>query len=328
MTTTIAWLIIFVISLYALSRSADWFTTTSEKIGKLLKFPPFVTGVLIVALGTSIPELATSFFGVLQGESAVLSGNVMGSTIANILLGLGLVVVLTRKMAKFERDTPSEDMPFLFGVTILLALSIYDGLFTRLEAVLFLLTYIIYVFYTLQIKKKSSKGAKEDLAEEVKELQKDQKVSSRKKEPLWKIILCFVASLLLIFISAKFVIDSLLNIATSFGIATSVLSASLVAIGTSLPEISVSISSARKGNFDLVIGNIMGSNIFNILVVYGLIGLFTNISVPDLAIYFMLPFMGAVIIFQWLISIDKKITVTEGLLMSVLYIMFIIKLFS
>ena len=332
----ITWLIVLVASLYVLTKAADKFTDTAEKIGTIFKMLSFVVGILFVALGTSAPELATSIFGVIKGEAGILAGNVTGSVIANILLGLGLVVVITRKTAKFNWDSVANDMAFLLGAGILLALTIYDGFFGFFEAIIFLLAYGIYVVYSLRIRKMNRKEIREDLHKEIKsKLKEDFKKSSQDKEKtkphkkeLIKLILIFIISLGFLILAAKFTVDSLIEIAGFIGLGTSVLATSIVAIGTSLPEISVAVASAKKGNFDLVLGNIMGSNIFNIFVVFGTIGLFTTISIPSQIIYLVLPVLGGVILVQWLVTIDKKITITEGLLMTILYITFIAKLFN
>ncbi|MCG2686804.1 calcium/sodium antiporter [Candidatus Parcubacteria bacterium] len=327
----ITWLIVLIFSLYVLTKAADYFTDVSEKVGSLLKLPDFVTGVLIVALGTSLPELVTSIFGVISGKAEILAANVTGSTVANILLGLGLVVVVTWKIAKFNWDSVSNDMPFLLGATILLILTVLDGKFQFYEAIVFLTAYIIYVFYSLRIKKMNRKEIRDDLKREIKARRKkevDEQFPTRGRKTTLKLIVGFIISLAFIIIAAKYTVDSLIQIATMLGLATSALAASLVAIGTSLPEISVGISSARKGNFDMVIGNIMGSNIFNILVVFGIVGLFTTVPVSNDVLYLIIPMMCGAILVQWLVTMDKKITITEGMLMTILYITFIAKLFN
>lgn len=327
----ITWLIVLIFSLYVLTKAADYFTDVSEKVGSLLKLPNFVTGVLIVALGTSLPELATSIFGVLSGKAEILAANVTGSTVANILLGLGLVVVVTWKIAKFNWDSVSNDMPFLLGATILLILTVMDGKFQFFEAIIFLVAYVVYVFYSLRINKMTRKEIREDLKHEIKEREKkdvDPQFPTRGRKTTLKLIVGFIISLAFIIIAAKYTVDSLIQIATMLGLATSALAASLVAVGTSLPEISVGISSARKGNFDMVIGNIMGSNIFNILVVFGIVGLFTTVPVSNDVLYLIIPMMCGAILIQWLVTMDKKITITEGMLMTILYITFIAKLFN
>ncbi|MBU4360369.1 calcium/sodium antiporter [Patescibacteria group bacterium] len=327
----ITWLIVLIFSLYILTKAADYFTDVSEKVGSLLKLPDFVTGVLIVALGTSLPELVTSIFGVISGKAEILAANVTGSTVANILLGLGLVVFVTWKIAKFNWDSVSNDMPFLLGATILLILTVLDGKFQFYEAIVFLTAYIIYVFYSLRIKKMNRKEIRDDLKREIKARRKkevDEQFPTRGRKTTLKLIVGFIISLAFIIIAAKYTVDSLIQIATMLGLATSALAASLVAIGTSLPEISVGISSARKGNFDMVIGNIMGSNIFNILVVFGIVGLFTTVPVSNDVLYLIIPMMCGAILVQWLVTMDKKITITEGMLMTLLYITFIAKLFN
>ncbi len=327
----ISWLIVLIFSLYVLTKAADHFTNVSEKIGSLLKLPNFVTGVLIVALGTSLPELATSIFGVISGEAGILAGNVTGSTIANIFLGLGLVVVISWRVAKFNWDSVSNDMPFLLGSTILLILTVVDGKFQFYEAIVFLAAYVVYVFYSLRIKKLNRKEIREDLHREIKARQKKEvheQFPTKDKKTILKLIFGFIISLIFIILAAKYTVDSLIQIATMLGFGTSALAASLVAIGTSLPEISVAISSARKGNFDMVIGNIMGSNIFNILAVFGIVGLFTTVPIGPTVLYLIIPMMCGAILIQWLVTIDKKITITEGMLMTILYITFIAKLFD
>lgn len=328
---TLIWIIIFIASLFILSKAADFFTTASEKIGSAFRLPQFVTGILIVALGTSLPELVTSIFGIARGEAGILSGNVIGSTIANIFLGLGLVVVISRRIAKFNWDSVSNDMPFLIGAGILLTLTITDGSFKFYEAIIFLLGYIIYVIYSLQIRKMNRREIREDLKKEIqsrRRSKKEEEEHHNKQKEILKTAAIFILSLVAIIVSAKYVVDSVIAIATVVGLGTSALAASVIAIGTSLPEISVAISSAKKGHFDMVIGNIMGSNIFNILVVFGLVGLFTDIPINQQVIYLILPMMGAAILIQWLVTMDKKITVTEGLMMTLLYITFIAKLFK
>jgi len=328
----IIWLIVLIASLFVITKAADYFTDSSEKIGHLLKLPNFVTGILIVALGTSLPELITSIFAISKGEAGIVSANVLGSTIANVLLGLGLVVVLSKRIAKFNWDTVANDMPFLFGSVILLSLTITDGMIKFYEAIIFILGYVIYVIYSLRIKKMNRKEIRDDLHKEIKSKQKAdfsqfEKEKTNKKQ-IAKIFIIFFISLFFILFSAKYVVDSVIALALIWGLSTPALAASVIAIGTSLPEISVGISSARKGHFDMVIGNIMGSNIFNMLAVMGIVGLFTNISIPTQAITFLLPMAVAVILIQWLITIDKKITITEGLMMTLLYIAFIGKLFK
>ena len=152
--------------------------------------------------------------------------------------------------------------------------------------------------------------------------------NKKRKQKTVLTVIIFIVSLGLIILSARYVVDSVIALASFFGLGTGALAASVIAMGTSLPEISVAVSSAKKGNFDMVIGNIMGSNIFNILVVFGVVGLFTNIPVGAQVLTFILPMTGAAILTQWLITMDKKITVTEGLMMTLLYVAFIGKLFK
>ena len=124
------WSIVFLASLYVLVKAADYFTDYSEKLGGIFKLPNFIIGVLIVAIGTSLPELATSIAGVSQGEAEFLSSNVLGTVIVNILLGLGIAIILANKTAVFNWDIVSNDLPFFAGSIFLIAIALADGKFT------------------------------------------------------------------------------------------------------------------------------------------------------------------------------------------------------
>lgn len=325
------WIIVFIACLYVLAKSADYFTDSAARIGTLLKLPQFITGVLIVSIGTATPELFSSIFGLIDGDPNILVGNVLGTVIVNILLGMGLAAVVFKKTIKFHWDNVSNDMPFLFGAVVLLALTIYDGKFKLIEGIIFLLAYGIFVVYSIRIKKMNRKEIRDDLRKEIKtKFREDFKKFDEKKTPKsnLKVVATFIVSLFFILISAKYLVDSLIAIATLLNLATAALSASIIAIGTSLPEISVAITSARKGNFDLSIGNLMGASIFDILVIFGISGIILPFTISSSILTLILPMVFATVIIQWLITLDRKITYSEGLLMILIYFVFIGKLFG
>ncbi|MBT4210200.1 MAG: calcium/sodium antiporter [Candidatus Komeilibacteria bacterium] len=325
------WAVIFVISIWVLVKSADYFTDYSEKLGKILKLPNFIVGVLIVAIGTSLPELATSVAGVSKGEAEFLSGNVLGTVIVNILLGLSLAVVLTKKKARFSWDIVSNDLPFFAGAIFLVAISLMDGRFTTMEAVIFLIGYIIYVIYAYNIQKTAKENEKEKYQKELKsEIKSETEYieTVKKKKDIKKIIPFLLVSLLVVAVSSHYVVEAVIHIADILGLGTSIMAATAVALGTSLPEIFVAVSAARRGNFDLVIGDIIGSNIFDIFVIYGAVGLFTELTITRELFIILISFLIGSFVLMWLTFIDKKLTKAEGWMFVLLYIMFVGKLFN
>jgi cation:H+ antiporter len=330
-----AWIIVLIASLYVLVKAADYFTDYAEKMGKILKLPNFIVGVLIVALGTSLPELATSIAGVYSGEIEFLSGNVLGTVIANILFGVSLTVIIVNKPLKLNWDIVSNDLPFFAAAIFLTAIALLDGKFTFIEALLFLAGYVIYVFYAYyiqkseraSIKEKYDKQLKRKIKSEIADIEKRDKKLKGKKA-LIKIIIYLIISLIVVAIASNYVVESVINIATILGLGTSVIAATAVAIGTSLPEIMVAIVAAKKGNFDMAIGDILGSSIFDLFIIYGIIGLFTTLTISHEFFVILISFLIASFVLLWMALIDKQITRSEGWIYIIIYLMFVGKLFN
>jgi len=301
---------VFVASIFILVRSSDYFIINAEKIGLALRWPHFLTGVLIVAIGTSLPELATSIASITEGETDMLLGNVLGSNVANIFLGLGLVFFLANKTVSFKHNIFDVHFPVLIMATTLAVFTALDGQITQLESLFFhgvLFSYLWFLF-------SDSKPSHNPL---------------EKHPPFrWVYVAGCVLGLLGLIVSSKFAVGSVIFIAEAMGLAKTALAATLVAIGTSLPEMMVVYSSLKRKNVELVIGNIIGSNIFNILLIVGIGSSLTTLEVSDLTLTVILPFaIGATLIY-WMISIDKRITKQEGLAMTFLYVLFVGKLFG
>ena len=330
------WLIVFAASLWVLIKSADYFTDYAEELGKILKLPNFIVGVLIVAVGTSLPEFATSVFGVSQGEVEFLASNVMGTVIVNILLGLGIAVLFSKRKAIFNWDIVSNDMPFFGAAIFLLIISLSDGKFNAIEAGIFIVGYIVYIIYAYHIQKSAKesvkvqyeKQLKKEIKSEVAEIEKKEQISTKRDKPIIKIIILLLVSLAIVSVSSKFVVDAVIHIAGMMGIGTSVVAATLVALGTSLPEILVATSAARRGNFDMVIGDIIGSNIFDVFVIFGAVGLFTELTISKEMFMILGSFLVGSFFLMWLAFIDKKMTRTEALMFIVIYFTFAGKLFN
>lgn len=302
--TNLLWLGVFVISLGSLVWASSVLINTAERIGVRLGMAPFVIGILVVGIGTSIPELVSSVYAALVGETEIVVGNVLGSNITNILLVLGIAGLVGRK-ARLDRDLLHIDLPMVLGSAILLGFLIVDGSFTRMDATLCIVGVGIYVYSALATDIEPTGETHE---------------AQRLNVGVW---LRLIASLGLIIIGAKYTVDAVVVLAASLGLGTEVIALSAVALGTSLPEIVVAITAARRGKIELAVGNIMGSNVFNVFAVMGLPGVITPLAVPQEVIAFSMPFFIAVTLLYVLITVDARINRFEGALLLLFYAYFI-----
>ena len=243
-----------------LVKGADWFVVGAAGIAKKLGIPQLVIGLTIVAMGTSMPEAAVSITSALSGSAGISIGNVVGSNILNILIILGITAVLTN--VRIQKTTFRYEIPFMIGITIILmAFGITGNQITFLEGILFWLLFLIFLGYLFVI---SKKGSVQD-EEEIKEL------------PLWKGVLGIIIGGILVVKGSDFAVEGATEIARYFGMSERFIGLTIVAFGTSLPELVTSVTAARRGNADIAIGNIVGSNIFNILFVIGTTALICNV---------------------------------------------------
>lgn len=295
-------IIIFIVSLSVLLIASDKFVDSSEKVGLALGIPSFVVGVTIVAFGTSLPELATSIVSVYSGSSEVVIGNAVGSNITNILLVLGSAAVFGKGIT-IEHDVMKSDMPMLFGSAFLLFFSLQDYHLSAIECLLFLVALVIFLTSSL-------KGGDDD----------DDIIKTKTSAKDWITIAVGAA---LIYFSAKYTIESLEELATLANIPTHVIAITVVALGTSLPEVVVSLAAAKKGNHGIAVGNVLGSNIFNTYAVMAIPGLLGNLTIPESTMQFSIPFMLVVTILFGIICFTKTISKWEGYMLIAFYFFFI-----
>jgi len=316
-SSLILWIGIFVASLAVLAKSSGYFTDSAEVIGKYFKLPAFIIGVTIVAIGTSLPELISSLFAVYNGVSEIVVGNVIGSNITNIFLILGITAIISKKI-NILHELVRVDLPLLVGSAFLFAFTIWDGVFSLPEAILFIFGLIFYLIYTM-----STQDKHEDVSAEKKikkDLEKD-KLSFR----TW---LIFIVSSIFLFIGAKYTVDSVIQLSGILNLGTEIIAIGALALGTSLPELMVSINAARKGKAEIAVGNILGSNIFNTFAVMGIPALFGVLIIPQSIISFGLPLMLAATLLYFFITQDNEITKWEGWMLIMFYVFFVIKLFN
>jgi cation:H+ antiporter len=289
--------------------SARFFTQGAEKIGKYLHLPSFIIGVFIVGMGTSLPELVSSILSVKQGVSEIVPGNVMGANISNILLITGLVSLFHRKEIVLNESYLFVDLHYLVGSFIVFTIICFDGEVKATESILAVVTYAAYTFYIL----KSEKTEAEE--------------KGLKKQDLPVIpFLILLSSSLGIYFGADYCISSLTQIAAMLQVPPSIIALTVLSLGTTLPELAVNISAIQQGKAEMAIGNVLGSCIFNSLVVTGVSSFFGNIQVPTALLSFSLPLMCVCGLFFYMLSQDKRISIWEGLLFVLLYLLFIIKI--
>ncbi|MCK4883672.1 MAG: calcium/sodium antiporter [Candidatus Diapherotrites archaeon] len=308
---------IFATSLWALVRSSDYFTDSAEKIGILLGIPPFIIGVTLVSLVTSFPELTASIFATLNGNTEIVPAIVIGSNITNICLVLGIAVILNKKL-KLSYEITSVDLPILLGSTFLFALAIMDGIFTFAEAIIFIAGAMIYVNYTLSTLKEHKDT---EIKKELKGMLKKQKLTTKDR-------LYFVISAIIIFVSAQITIYSLIELSQIINIGTELIAITAMALGTSLPELMVTTTAAKKGKSEIAVGNVLGSNIFNTFTVIAIPALIMPLTIPKILIETALPMLVAVTFLFFFITQDKELTKWEGGLFILFYIFFIGKMFA
>ncbi len=307
------------VALIGVIKGADWFLGAAEKVGVTLRLPPFVLGVVLVGFGTSLPELATSLAAVNDGVNTVSIANVAGSNIANILLILGVTTIILGTI-KFDKNIIDLDIPLLIATTILFSLLVFDGVITRGDGVLLLVGFIGYIVYSLGYRedKEYHKGLISLVAALSKRTNKKVEESKNIMGPFTVVVLIF--SIVLLGASSKFAVDSLLRIVDEVNIGVGVLSFFALAIGTSLPELAVSIKALSKGQGDLVIGNVIGSSMFNILLISGVTSVISEQTVdPKLVGWFIVGMLLSVTLIM-AGSISKRIHIWEGMMYILIYL--------
>ncbi len=254
--------LIFIVSMTALIYGADFIIEESERIALHYKISPFIIGATLVALGTSLPEMAVSMSASIKGSGDIAVANVIGSTIFNISLVLGTVFIISKKI-KPERDLFAKDSAWaLFPILVFILMGI-DGKLNMIDGILFLILMGAYLLFLIN-------------SNQVEEI--DQSLAKEKFRWIKSSILLIIGFILTV-AGADFAIDSAGNIARAFGISEWIIGLFLVAFGTSLPELTISIKAALNNNADLAIGNIIGSNVANFTMVLGVSSIVNTLNV-------------------------------------------------
>lgn len=313
------WILVFLVSLAVLIKSADWFTESAERIGQAMQISPFVIGVTIVSVGTSLPELATGILAIFRGDTTIAIANAVGSNIANILLIAGLAAIVASTL-KVTRSLIDIDLPLLLGITFLAIIMMMDGNIVWQEGAMLLAFYVIYSIYTVR------SSEKQDKIPLVNWFRLKRRVTKFKVP--WPALGWLGLGVVGVYFGADWTVKSTLKIAELLSINSSAIVMSALAIGTSLPELVVSATAAFKGQFEVALGNVFGSNIFNLLVVVGLPSLFTALTVDRPTLMIGLPIMLAATVLYVFSGISQRLHKWEGFIYLFIYAIFLVKLFD
>ena len=295
-------IILLVLGFILLLKGADWFVDGSSSIASRFGIPQLIIGLTIVAMGTSLPEAFVSITAALKANAAITIGNVVGSNILNVGIILGVTALI--RPLHIQNSTIKYEMPFMMLVTLVLILQGINHTISRFDGIVMWLFFLGYLYYIF----KMSKNQMEE-------------TEIKKTNPLF-----IPLGLVCLMVGSNFAVDAATNIAISLGVSQRFIGLTIVALGTSLPELVTSVTAARKGNADIAIGNIIGSNIFNILFVVGSSALITPVPFES---HFIIDSFVAILIGLVLYLCTKKTRVLDkktGILLLVTYSIYFIYL--
>lgn len=295
-------IILLVLGFILLLKGADWFVDGASSIASRFGIPQLIIGLTIVAMGTSLPEAFVSITAALKSNAAITIGNVVGSNILNVGIILGITALI--RPLHIQNSTIKYEMPFMILVTLVLILLGINTTISRLDGMIMWLFFLGYLYYIF----KMSKNQMEE-------------TEIKKTNPLF-----IPLGLVCLMVGSNFAVDAATNIAISLGVSQRFIGLTIVALGTSLPELVTSVTAAKKGNADIAIGNIIGSNIFNILFVVGSSALITPVPFES---HFIIDSFVAILIGLVLYLCTKKTRVLDkkaGILLLVTYSIYFIYL--
>jgi len=316
----ILWTAVFLFAMVVMVAGSDIFLKNAQTLGLQMGLSSFTVGVFIVGFGTSLPELTTALIAMFT-EPSIVVANAVGSNIANMLL-IGGALAFVGKKVVIDKDLMDAELPFFVISTVLFAAIVFDGAVSFAEAVLLAGTFFVYFFYQF-----TTEGGSETVPKEAeKGLQKG--LFSFLHNSNVTTVLFLLLGLCGLILGARYVVESISWLATYAGIAPGILAIIVLALGTSLPELVVSLQALATNKLSLAIGNIFGSNAFNILMVVGIPGLFTTLplGIPTLTIG--VPALIGISFIFFVIGIARKLYRWEGILFFMMYIFFISQLLA
>lgn len=301
-------ILLLILGFVMLIKGADWFVDGAAGIARKFGIPSLVIGLTIVAMGTSAPEAAISISAAFKGSADIAVGNVVGSNIMNILIILGLTAIITPLAV--QKSTIKYEMPFMILITFVFGLlGLFDNVVGFFDGIILWLLFIAYLAYLFFMAKKGRAEKEED--------EENVDIPGRSMP---KLIIFGLIGVVLIIFGSNITVDAASNIARTFGMSERFIGLTIVALGTSLPELVTSITAGLKKNADIAIGNIVGSNIFNILFVIGTSALITPVAYqPQFLFDTIVCVATAVLLLVCLLNKDKKLKRWAGILMLLCY---------
>ena len=300
--------ILLVLGFVMLIKGADWFVDGAAGIAARFGIPQLVIGLTIVAMGTSAPEAAVSITAATSGNAGITIGNIIGSNILNVFLILGLTAVITT--VAVQKSTVKFEMPFMHVITIVLAvLGFSGGEIVLWEGLVLWALFLVYLGYLFRMAKN---GAAEEEEEEM--------------LPLWKQLLMLVVGIVAIVFGSDLTVDNATIIAETLGMDDRLIGLTIVAFGTSLPELVTSVMAAKKGKADIAIGNIVGSNVFNILFVVGTTALITPVAFKTGFLIDSAVALAAGLILWFGVMKEQKLKRPVGIVMLAAYALYFVYL--
>lgn len=304
-------LILLIIGFIILIKGADVFVDGASAVAGNFKISKMLIGLTIVAFGTSAPELAVSIKSLLSGSGDIVLGNVIGSNILNILLILGVSSLFHSLSVK--NNTVKKELPITILITTLFAVLLSDNLinhtqnsFTRGDGITLILFFLVFIYYLISMARKK--------------IDTDDKTEYM---PLSKAFIFTIIGLISIILGSNLVVDHASNLAKLLGISEKMIALTIIALGTSLPELVTSVMATRKGEYDIAIGNVVGSNIFNIGIVTGIpvaiLGGISKVSFNQIDLFIML--LSVILLFVFSYK-DQKITKKEGIIFLILFVIY------
>ena len=305
-------IILLIIGFVILIKGADLFVDGASNIALNFKVSKMLIGLTIVAFGTSAPEFAVSVKGLLSGSFDIVLGNVIGSNILNILLILGVAAMIHPLVVK--SNTVKKELPITLLITSLFAVLLSDNLFdksmsnnfTRGDGIVLILFFLVFIYYLINLMRNKVEDST------------DEKVLSLPKSFLYTFI-----GLVMIILGSNFVVDSASYLAKAFGVSERIISLTIIALGTSLPELVTSVMATKKGEYDIAIGNAVGSNIFNIGIVIGLpVTILGGISKITFSYIDLIVMVVTALMLYLFSKNDYKISKREGLSFLILFVVY------
>ncbi len=302
--------VLLVLGFVMLVKGADLFVDGAAGIAGKFGIPQMVIGLTIVAMGTSAPEAAVSITAALKGSAAITIGNVVGSNILNILIILGVTALITS--VAIAKSTLKVELPIMLGISLLLMVQGCTGnAISRLEGIVLWIAFIAYLSYLFVVAKNNPQPVEE---------------KEEKEKPIWLLVILVVVGLVLIVFGSDIAVEAATNIAKAAGLSDHFIGLTIVALGTSLPELFTSVSAARKGNADIAIGNVVGSSIFNILFVVGTSAIITPVLFES---KFLIDFSVSILagVLLWVCTFKSKLLKRpHGVIMLAVYAVYFVYL--